>query len=307
MDTLDDTKSITLSLPAGEISGFGPDPIVAASLFLPASIDADVPCTIALCLHGGGYSRTYFDIAVPDRSGYSMARHLAGRGIMTVTIDALGTADSSAAKDPDAITWQNLAQAHHTAFNFLLADLRRGALMPDLPPLRRIATVGIGHSLGGMSLTAQQATHGTFDRLAVLGWSNLGLNLPPEATKPIVDASGRYFRSSPALRREFHLPDVPPDVLACPAERENQPVAAALAAQASDRSAIRSLAERIETPILVAFGERDTARDPEAEPAVYVRSRAVTFYRLAGSAHCHNFATTRQALWNCIADWALAG
>ena len=223
--------ALTLSI-GGGIAGFGPAPNIAASLFLPP--DGGRPRALAFCLHGGGYSRRYFDIEALGQAGYSMARYMADRGVAVATIDCLGGGDSSRAESANAIVWQTLAPAHHAALLHLRSCLAAGAVLPMLPA---VPTVGIGHSLGGMLFALHQATERSFDKLAALGWSNLGLNLPPEALVPIPDATGEYFRSSPALRRQFHLNDVPADILESEAEQENLGVAASLAAQAADSAA----------------------------------------------------------------------
>jgi hypothetical protein len=38
--------------------------------------------------------------------------------------------------------------------------------------------------------------------------------------------------------------------------------------------------------------------------AYYCRSRDVTLYVLSDSAHCHNFASSRDELWDRIGLWA---
>jgi alpha-beta hydrolase superfamily lysophospholipase len=295
-------EPVETRLAVADLEGFGFAPAIAASLFLPACR----PRALAFCLHGGGYSRKYFDIRVAGRSDYSMGAHLALRGVAVLAIDSLGSGESAKAEDPDAIVWQTLARVHHAASRDMIgmvASVGRATGRFELPPDSALPIVGIGHSLGGMLLATQQATYRSFGRLAVLGWSNLGLNLPPSALIPIPDATGKYFHSSPELRRAFHLDDVPPAVLAAEAERESLPVAAALAAQAADRAAIREAVSAIDVPLFLGYGEYDTSIDPHREPTAYPNSSDVTLYRLKGSAHCHNFAGTRTLLWDRIVDW----
>jgi pimeloyl-ACP methyl ester carboxylesterase len=63
---------------------------------------------------------------------------------------------------------------------------------------------------------------------------------------------------------------------------------------------------RIEVPVLVAFGDHDLTDAYERSAARYPASRDVALYVLAGSAHCHNQASTRTQLWDRIIQWIQA-
>jgi hypothetical protein len=294
---------LSVNFPVGGIEGFGPAPSVSGWLFAPQGLDSANVRQVAFCIHGGGYDKRYFHIEAPGRDGYSLCRHFADRGVIAVTIDCLGTGESSRAEHAKFVTSQNLAKAHHIAAGQLAAGLRAGTLVPGLPPLPQIVLSGIGHSLGGLLTIVQQAAYQSFDRVAILGWSNLGLNLDPRVLKPVFDPTGTYAYSSPELRRAFHMSDVPADVLDCPTEREVSPVSLTLAAEAADRETIRRTAGSIAAPVFVAFGESDTSLSPRSEGACYAGADDVTFFRLAGSAHCHNFAGTRAVLWDRLLRW----
>jgi pimeloyl-ACP methyl ester carboxylesterase len=283
--------------------GFGEEPAVAAWVFLPTNLDSAKVQSVAFCLHGGGYDKRYYHIEAAGHDGYSMCRYFADRGVIAITIDCLGTADSSPAEAADRVTGRALAKAHARAADVIADQLRLGVLDPGIPALPRLTYAGIGHSLGGMLLTIQQALHRSFDRVAILGWSHIGLALPAEALEPVFDSTGTYAYSSPALRKTFHLADVPGDVLQCAAETEVRPVSLTLAAEASDRPATRELAGKIDVPVFVGVGEYDTSPSPREEPACYGAADDITFFRLAGSAHCHNFAATRTILWDRLLRW----
>jgi alpha-beta hydrolase superfamily lysophospholipase len=296
-------EPVSLRIPLVGFEGFGPSPAVSAWLFAPPALDPGEPQILAFCVPGGGYGKKYFHIEAPGVDGYSMGRHFAARGAIAVAIDWLGSGDSARADDAERITWQSLIRAHHAVMSHLLRHLALGTLAPEIPALPRLTAIGIGHSLGGMLVSLQQALHGSFTRIAVLGWSNLGLNLEPAALVPILDETGKYARGHALLRRAFHLPDVPAAVLASEAERENLPVSLTLAAQFADREAIRRIAAGITVPVFVGFGEQDTSPAPHDEAGCYTGSSDITLFLVPGSAHCHNFARTRMMLWDRILLW----
>jgi hypothetical protein len=95
---------------------------------------------------------------------------------------------------------------------------------------------------------------------------------------------------------------VPPDVLAADdAGATRVPVGAAVAAVTP--GAHRQAAGKVTVPVFLAFGEVDVATAPHTEVAAYTSSDDVRLLVLRGSAHCHNTATTRQILWDRLADW----
>ncbi len=294
---------IPITLPVGDIAGFGEAPTLSAWLFVPPTLDPAQPQQLTVCIHGGGYSKRYFHIDAAGVEGYSMARHFADRGIIVMAIDCLGSGESAQAEAAGNIVWETLAHAHHNAVTHLLGALAAGTLAPPIPALPHLSTIGIGHSLGGMLVALQQARYRSFDRIAVLGWSNLGINLPADARIATLDVTGTYAFGSKALRREFHMADVPAEVLATTAERENLPVSLALAAQAADRAAVAAAVAAIEVPVFLGFGEKDTSSTPRGEPGCYKGATDITLFILEGSAHCHNFSSNRVLLWDRILHW----
>src|SRR5690606_10262756 len=70
--------------------------------------------------------------------------------------------------------------------------------------------------------------------------------------------------------------------------------------------AIAAEAAAVEVPVFVGVGERDTCPDPHAEPSAFRRSRDVTVCIVPAMAHMHNFAGTRQQLWERLQRWYLS-
>ena len=137
-------------------------------------------------LPGGGMSRRYWDLDVP---GHSLARILAARGHVAVTVDHLGVGESSVPDDPYALTRTRGRRRERPRAG-------RGCGHGDLLPGRPGTVVGLGHSAGAGLLVTQQARHGGCDALALLGYGGRGM---PEA----LDPDGRPVRRRPrrAARR----------------------------------------------------------------------------------------------------------
>lgn len=78
------------------------------------------------------------------------------------------------------------------------------------------------------------------------------------------------------------------------------------AAQGSSGRAARSVltpgivapeAAAIQVPVLCAMGERDFVMDPHREPQAYLSARSVDLFVCERMGHLHNFASSRQLLW----------
>jgi hypothetical protein len=119
---------------------------------------------LVYCLPGGYCSTGYFDLRVEGMPGWSMAEHLAARGAFVASLDHLGIGTSSRVGDLFAVTPRLLAAVHARALEAVRALVGHD-----------VVTVGLGHSMGGMIATVQQARHRSFDALVVLGHGGEGL------------------------------------------------------------------------------------------------------------------------------------
>ena len=52
------------------------------------------------------------------------------------------------------------------------------------------------------------------------------------------------------------------------------------------------------------MGERDVIADPKGEPRAYLSARSVDLFICPRMGHMHNFAGTRELLWQRIETWA---
>lgn len=293
----------TLSLSVETAADFGEAIQIAATLALPESLP-DGPIDLLVCLHGGTYSRWYWDAQIDGWPEYSFVDHCLAQGKAVLALDALGMGDSSQPSPEDVLTPHVGAQAHHLALTAVLARIDAGEWGADMAGRARRIT-GIGHSMGGMLTIVQQVAWASFDQIAVLGFTNIGLAMSDEVRSAIgaqVAGPGYGAANRTAMRGYFHAADVPDAVIAADDAR------ASLTPNSYGRLAIMpggvaAEAAAIGVPVYLHFADIDVSPDPHAEPAGYSGSRHVTLTILAEAAHCHNFASTRQQSWMLLHQW----
>jgi len=81
-----------------------------------------------------------------------------------------------------------------------------------------------------------------------------------------------------------------------------QPLAVALSC--ATPGAVAPEAAAVRSPVLIALGERDVCADPRGEPRAYLSAASVDLFVCPRMGHMHNFASTRQLLWQRIETWA---
>src|ERR1700757_3931048 len=110
---------------------------------------------VLVCLPGGTYSREYWDLNIPGHRGYSFAGFANENGYAVVTIDPLGTGESS--KPVRDFDFTDIAAALASAVSALPASTGDQA-----PP------VAVAHSLGGYLAITQQSLFSSYAGLATL-------------------------------------------------------------------------------------------------------------------------------------------
>jgi alpha-beta hydrolase superfamily lysophospholipase len=165
------------ALPEGAGQG-GPVEIARTLVADPAAVAAAGRQIVVVGIPGASYHRRYWDMQPPGRSGYSMAAWLAARGAIFVACDYLGGGDSSRAADGDFMTLAACADAAHAAQRQVRAAVQQGTLAPWLPPLADPVYVGIGQSLGGLILLAEQGKYADYSAVGIFGASALEIVLP---------------------------------------------------------------------------------------------------------------------------------
>ena len=292
--------------------------IVAADIFLPPRMRS-AP-TALFCLPGGAMAKGYFDLEPGD---FSFAARMAGEGFIVVSLDHLGTGASSSLQDGFELTPDVLTAANALAVDAIRAELLAGRVEGQAQPLSELQTIGVGHSMGAMLTAMQQARFHQHAALILLGFSTQGLAaaLSPEeaafAGNP-VGARANVVRlarirsrapsafSASAQVREFFAGENAErrGVEALRKMRTGLLVTAGLFSMIPGSSAPEC--SQIDTPVLLAVGDRDIAGPPHQIPANFPASRDVTLLVLPATGHCHFLFASRQRLFARAQDWVEA-
>lgn len=258
---------------------------IAATLTTPGK---ELGKTLLVCLPGGSYSQFYYQAEFQGLDGYNFSRYMAAKGFSILTLDHLGMGKSS---QPDAVHLldkQAIAAFNHAAVQQVLAHIEP---KPHL--------IGIGHSMGGMALIEQQANHMTFDKICVLGWTNIGLSIDTSQIEHQLDQH-KYLPTDRSLMRPlFYKPDVPEELIKQDDARASL-TPSHLAHQALKPGIVADKAKLITCPVFLAYGEIDISPNPNDEPAFFEQAENVELKIISGSAHNHNFSAAREELWNAL-------
>ncbi|HUB84777.1 MAG TPA: alpha/beta hydrolase, partial [Rhizomicrobium sp.] len=251
------------------------------------------------------------------------------RGLIFVTMDHLGVGDSSIDLTDD-LRVEHMADANHAFMRTIVQQLGEGILAADFPPILDPFILGMGQSMGAGVTMVMQGRHGCFHAIAPLGISAYHTCLPqpsPEQFKAARDAFS-FSRLTPLdqlqiaatsqhvpdFRYPFHWQDEPREIQDQDMEggyplRRTSPKFGSMTVP---RCAVAMMSpgyftpevSRITCPVLMGYGERDTSADMRREATAFFNSNDVSVFIVPRMAHMHNFAGTRQVLWQRIADWA---
>jgi alpha-beta hydrolase superfamily lysophospholipase len=287
---------------------------VAAEVFLPAS---GPHRSIAFCcLPGGAMSYRYWDLRPAGDDTYSFALWMAGAGFPVICVDHLGTGGSVLPLDAPAPLLEEVVAANDAAFRTLLDEL------DGHDPACQRRSVGVGHSMGAAMTVRQQATYGTYDAVALLGFGFDGLPaaLSPTALAVCADgipdderlaelALGMFGSAYPGRSRE---PTTGAALDSGSSAAVKQELAAARTVLLGAGGLLSMLpgnvaadAERLRVPVLVMNGERDSLIEGRRAQARQYRQAASFAARvLPDMGHNQNVAPTRHQLWEGLRRWA---
>lgn len=283
---------------------------IGATLHLPDRPDPERP--LLFLFPGATYARGYFDIRVEGFEGYSQAERHVAEGFVCVAMDYLGN-DGAPYADAD-LTLEMIGTACAAGVRAMLADLAAGAVDPGLAPLKPVAVVGVGQSMGGHVLAKTQADHAVFDGVAFLGssFTQTRLALKPGRRYPRRDASPEEVARS-AMDADmlacFHWEETPAELVAADNDFAARPPWRSLSFPACGGASLlpgvlAREAASIRVPVLLVYGEVDVTGEPLNDAAAFRSTADLTLLVMARMAHMHNFAPTRGALWRRIERFA---
>jgi alpha-beta hydrolase superfamily lysophospholipase len=295
---------------------------IGATLFIPRKL-ADRP-VVVVAVPGGTYSRRYFDLAPPGRSGYSQARYFAERGVVFAACDYLGGGDSTRPEDGDRLTLPVLADAAHAALARLREALAAGGfgVVIDDPLF-----VGLGFSFGGGVEVIHAGKYpADYDGLMIWGYSPIAADnhdgheipdnwdeLSEDERRAIVRANNTaivggelpVYHGAPRFGawRSHYLPDTDEELIRYDDEQVQTLVPRMAGIDVMTSGFTLPYARQVTCPVLMAFADGDIVRNPHEQTAAYSSSELVTLTVIPDSRHLVNFLPTRQLLWDRSLAW----
>ena len=107
------------------------------------------------------------------------------------------------------------------------------------------------------------------------------------------------------MRGFFYAPDVPQQIIEAD-EAQGSTTPACLGRDALLPGIVHAAAAAVTSPVFLMYGAIDTSSAPYAEPGFFTASPDVTLALLPGAAHCHNFASQREASWSRLERWIVS-
>jgi pimeloyl-ACP methyl ester carboxylesterase len=261
---------------------------IATTHYRPGDLE---PLAVAWGLAGGGCTRDFWDFDVADapRDAYSVARHLAARGIAVVTADHLGAGQSSRPTDPAMTTAASLADHMAEA----VVQARQDPALAGRP------FVGLGHSFGAGMTIVEQDRHRDFDAVALLGWSSVQLAIVySDGTIRALGTEGKRARivvTNLGFDADQRLVDANMSV--------KTPIPVPAIDDTNTPGNLVPASRGIRVPVFLGFGEFDTLLDPVGEAALYADAPKLRTALLPGSYHFHNLQPGRERLWGALIEF----
>jgi pimeloyl-ACP methyl ester carboxylesterase len=311
----------------GKAAGLEGELHQAISVHLPDPGQLTDPPIVMFGFPGGGVARGYWCLETATSTEWSQARYHAQRGAVFVSVDHLGVGQSTTG-EADDFTMEVVTSGNVACVREVLERLAKGTLVDGFAPMVDPVKIGMGQSMGGHFIILMQGQQALFDAVAVLGYSCIHtvVPVPPDeddtpppsiARNSSADTLGvwadrltaapggraEYLRrmgylnfydesDAECLRQEFITPAI-------------SPTTPGAAKHMMSRGVVAEEAARIECPVFLGFGERDTAQRPKDEPSGYLRSNDIQLAIIPGMAHGHNFNNKRTELWERLHPWAL--
>jgi pimeloyl-ACP methyl ester carboxylesterase len=275
-----------------------------ADLYRPAS----APRALLFCLAGGGANRGYFNLGAAGNRAFSFAERMTAAGFAVAAIDIPGVGGSDTPPDFDRFSPRDAAAVLHAAL--MVLRRRTGLAVP---------VIGLGHSMGGMLIILQQAHHGDFAGVALLGANASGLDWAlTEAERAYAHDEAAVARDLPALvaarfGSAFDPMQVKPGAGAIFAGES--PEATSLLRTARDRlfnagamqsmipGSLASEAGAIRCPLFLASGDKDIGAPPRDAIAAFPKVADALLLVLPATGHNHFGFASIALLCRQLARW----
>ncbi|MFC0206523.1 hypothetical protein [Novosphingobium soli] len=181
-------RQVEITIDVSDAVGLGVAAAISATLVLPDPAALPERPVVCVAMPSSSYARGYYTCNLPGAGSGAQAAFHAGRGWIFAALDWLGC-DGAGGIDPEDLGYAVLAAAAHAAQEEIVLRLANGLLAPGYPPVGGACVIGLGQSLGGALLIYQQARHGSFDGIGVLGFSAVHAHpATPPGGAPVVVA-----------------------------------------------------------------------------------------------------------------------
>ena len=320
-----------LELDVTDAAGLGERATIALTVHLPRPERLASPPVVCFAKAGAGFTRRYYTLDLPGPASGAQADWHTERGWVFVSVDHLGVGDSSQ-HDGARLDFTALPAAALAAEQQVLDRLLDGTLDANFPAVVEPTVIGIGQSMGGATTIVQQGRYHCYDGIAVLGFSAVHTHPPTPSGGPLVaqwrsrdanqivlnervyEESTRQLGSPEGLASiswQFYyedvLPYLPDGGFGSPGARPpwiSATIPRGVIECVLTPGVVAGEAAAVDTPVLIAAGERDVIADPRSEARSYISAPSVDLFVCPRMAHMHNFAGTRTLFWSRIARWA---
>jgi pimeloyl-ACP methyl ester carboxylesterase len=283
-----------------------------ADLHLPEGLPPGLPRALLVCLAGGGANRGYFNLGDTTDRRFSFAERMTGAGFAVAAIDIPGVGGSDTPPDFDRFSPRDAAAVLHAALAVLRHDTGLG-----------LPAIGVGHSMGGMLIILQQAHHGDFAGIALLGSNASGLDWA------LTDAERGYAHDEAAVARDlpalvaarfgsaFDPMQVKPGagaIFAGESQDATQWLRTARdrlfnagAMQSMIPGSLASAAGALKCPLFLASGDKDIGAPPREAIAAFAQVSDAQLLVLPATGHNHFGFASIDLLCRHLSRWILKG